>query len=127
MNELKNEFLFGEAQFGEGALVGLPVDMVYLGRSPATVFVESFFQRWASCCFTKMGRVVACNVDVSDPEGDFARGDHMDMFGRSSICLECGSGVSVGSDVEGFHSGEFVPLTDCVLVAFDVFPFEGYG
>ena len=28
VNELENEFLFGKAQFGEGALVGLPVDVI---------------------------------------------------------------------------------------------------
>ena len=35
---------------------------------------------------------------------DLARGDHIDVFGRSSVRLECCSGVGAGSDVECFHS-----------------------
>ena len=41
MDEIKNEFLFGEAQRGKGALVGHPVDLVDLGRGPAAVFEKS--------------------------------------------------------------------------------------
>ena len=84
--------------------------------------------------FSIAGRVAALqrwvaqwlgDVDVSNPEGDLAEGDHVDLLGRRIVDFKCCGGAGVCPDVESFHSSEFAPFLDRVLVSFDAFPCQG--
>jgi hypothetical protein len=91
-------------RIGEGAVVGCPVHQVDLARCLAAVFKTSLFHRWASHGFAEMGRAVAGDVNVSNPEGDLAQGDQTDLLWRGSVRFECCCGVGAGLDVESLHA-----------------------
>ena len=73
-----------------------------------------------------MGRVVAGDADISNPEGGLAGRDHADFLGRFVIVGKCCGRVGISPDVESLHPSKLVSLSDCVLVSFDVFPCKGH-
>jgi hypothetical protein len=62
------------------------------------------------------------DVDVSNPEGDLAEGGHVDLLGRRVVDFKCCGDAGVCPDIESFHSSEFAPFSDRVLVSFDALP-----